>query len=47
MGRKSNLLLLIALTVASVCTGQQLQAVDLGIYKVVYSEKLENPVKVT
>jgi endonuclease G len=47
MGRKSNLLLLIALTVATVCTGQQLQAVDLGIYKVVYSEKLENPVKVT
>jgi len=47
MGRKSNLLLLIALTVASVCTGQQLQAVDLGIYKVIYSEKLENPVKVT
>ena len=47
MGRKSNLLLLILLLFASICFGQQLKAVDLGIYKVTYSEKLENPVKVT
>lgn len=47
MARKSNLLLLTFLLFVSICTGQELQAVDLGIFKVTYSEKLENPVKVS
>jgi len=47
MGRKSNLLLLVLLAITTLSFGQDLKQVDLGIYKVTYSEKLENPVKVT